>query len=185
MHGLIKPGEESFQFLQILKAIKNLDSLIIVFPLGLEGAFSYHSDMLGWTPKYFDDNKLFLKKIIANLEKDYGINTANVIAGGFSNGAYFLSQILQSKDAEIFSGFWLQGGGNAYVLEPNLVKRKVFLEVGCLDTGNVESVRELKSHLLQYGWKENKNLFYTELNQDHQLHINDIEKILMILEINK
>ena len=121
--------------------------------------------------------------MIAELKKDYEIT--NVLAGGFSNGAYFLSQILQSKDADIFSGFWLQGGGNPYPLTPHLVKKKVFLEVGCLDTGNRESVRELKTHLLQNGWQEDDTLFYVEWNQGHQLHVKHIEEVFLFLKNNK
>ena len=72
-----------------MKAIENLDSLIVVFSLGLEGAFSYHSDMLGWTPKYFDENKLFLKKIIASLEKIMGLIRQTYLQVVFQMGLIF------------------------------------------------------------------------------------------------
>ena len=159
LHGLLNPKEVSSQFLQIVQAVKHLDSLMVVFPIGLKKAFALHPDMLGWTPSYFRDNVLFLESIITQLKKEYKIQEAAVIGGGFSNGAYFLSQILQSEDSHLFSGFWLQGGGTSQPLQPYLIRKKVFLEVGRSDSGNIRSVRELKSHLLQHGWQEGSNFF--------------------------
>ena len=117
------------------------------------------------------------------MKKEYKIQEAAVIGGGFSNGAYFLSQILQSEDSHLFSGFWLQGGGTSQPLQPYLIRKKVFLEVGRSDSGNIRSVRELKSHLLQHGWQEGSNFFYMEFDEGHHLYLKNIKSILSHLEL--
>ena len=178
LHGLLNPKEVFSQFSQIIQAVEHLDSVMVVFPIGLKQAFALHPDMLGWTPGHFKDNVLFLESIIAQLKKDYKTNEIVVIGGGFSNGAYFLSQILQSEYSRLFFGFWLQGGGNPQPLPPHFIKKKVFLEVGSLDSGNIRSVRELKSHLLQHGWQEGHNFFYMEFDEGHRLYLKNIERIL-------
>lgn len=178
LHGLISPEEIFPQFLQIIQAVKHLDSVMVVFPIGLENAFPLHPDMLGWTPGCFDNNVLFLEQLLAQLNKDYKINASKVVAGGFSNGAYFLSQILQSDNSRLFSGFWLQGGGNPQPLTSCFIRKKVFLEVGRLDTGNLQSVRELKSHLLKHGWEEGRNFVYVELDIGHHLYLKNIATVL-------
>ena len=40
------------------------------------------------------------------------------------------SNLAKSRDADLFSGFWLRGGGGPCALPPHFTKKRVVLEVG-------------------------------------------------------
>lgn len=165
------------KFLEMEKQVRG-KNVILVFPVGCEGAFPSKLDHLAWEPALFEKNVSFLDHLIEKIKEEYEVGS--ILIGGFSNGAYFASRLLNERDQNDVKGYWLQGGGHNITKE-RISGKKVVLEVGVSDPWHFDIVRAVRSSLCQKGWIERKDLLYHELDGGHVLNLSFLDENLNFL----
>lgn len=145
-----------------------------IFPVGLEGAFSKESESIAWSPGKFEENNQFVEKLIEYVNT-ISSSPPSIVLTGFSNGAYFLSKIMQRSHLPII-GYWLQGGIEP--IEPNCsLYQKICLEVGEGDIDHLKWIRSQKA-ILQDICDYNKNSFlYIEFKGGHEFWLENFSQI--------
>ncbi len=180
-HGLEnedKISKNTFQIFNEMEKKAENTNLVLIFPIGIKGAFPNNKELLAWGPDEKEKNVNFVNQLADELKNEYSVNA--LLIGGFSNGAYFATDLLNS-DNETFQGYWLQAGGSNKKINSNLVKSKIVLEVGLKDPWHLKSMRNLKKQLIENGWILNKNLIYRELDFSHNLDISYFDENMNFL----
>lgn len=155
-------------------------NLLAVFPIGLPGCFPKQEMSLAWLPLSMNRNLLFLHKLIEHLRGLHKFE--KIFLFGFSNGAYFASEILQVDECHhYFDGFWIQGGSSEIQTTSKNRKSKIVLEVGKFDVWNYPSVKSTKKNLITCGWKLGDNLVYRELKLAHRMDFSYLDENLSFL----
>jgi poly(3-hydroxybutyrate) depolymerase len=181
LHGLEQNGEISastfVKFNQLGHELTKCN-LLAVFPIGLQGCFPKQEMSLAWYPLSRNRNFFFLQKLIEHLKGSHKIEKTFLF--GFSNGAYFASEILQSDECHhYFDGFWIQGGSSEIQATLKNRRSKIVLEVGEFDAWNHAAVKSAKKNLVAYGWKLGDNFVYRELKLDHTMDFSYLEENLV------
>lgn len=182
LHGL---GDETTIAAQrdlIANACSKKEDVVLVCPIGSKGAFKKFPGLYGWTPDGHNEHIVFLRALNKTLKKDFNLEKSHFIGFGFSNGAYFLSNILVKSDSDLFDAYWMQGGGNPVPAISSLIKKKAVLEVSLEDVGNKNSVYLLKDHLLNLGWELNCNLMFNSVGGKHSINLEHLDQVLHFLK---
>ena len=135
-------------------------------PVGSKGAFPEQPKAYGW------DASDIPRVLALAKNSDYD----HSILFGYSNGAFLAGHILQQVCDTSFSGYWLQGGGNAQELAPCAPHKPVVLQIGAQDTCHLQPMLWLKNALIKHGWQENKTLLYQELPGGHSFKLDYFEE---------
>lgn len=101
------------------------------------------------------------------MKRQYSIK--KVFLAGFSNGAFFISKLIQTEKELPFDGFYMRGGGCVEEGGNMTHHYPVVLEVGLFDIYHFSCVRKLRDHLIRHGWK---NLRYNETFDGHTPNYN-------------
>ncbi len=148
-------------------------NILSIFPVGLVDSLPSQPNSLGWTPNTFEKNVCFVSHIIEETRKTSKIGS--VIIGGFSNGAYFVSELLNKQVPESFTGYWMQGGGYPIRENDDSKKERIAIEIGVLDKWHFEHIQAISLNLKDKGWIEGENLHYRELNVGHVLNLSNLD----------
>lgn len=175
-HGLQSSRFNTNSWETIAETVLEYD-ILPIFPLGDRGLFPNKPQMFAWGPKQFNDNLEVLDQLISYLYKTYDLTLSSpIVLAGFSNGAYFLSQVLQnSRNLPGVVGYWLQGGGGPVSQINRSPLPKVYLEVGKYDEYHFQSVQGEKRKLEKIFYKEEDKarFLYLEFDGGHEFWLNN------------
>jgi len=168
LHGLIEGDVEQVleQEAKAWQPLVDKYNFTLVMPVGTKGAFPDQPEAYAWGTSDISRVRALAQN------SDY----AQSILFGYSNGAFLVGQILQQTCDTPFSGYWLQGGGNAQEILPCVPHKPVVLQIGVQDTHHLQPMQWLKSALIKHGWQENKTLLYQEMPGCHAFTLDHFDE---------
>ena len=179
LHGLQQCREGMFQGLEPLRQLANRKGIELIAPLGLKGSFRDDLPSFAWHPGDFDEHVSLIEAIISSLRSKNP--DAKIILAGFSNGAFFLSDLIREREV-LCDGFWLSCGGyRGEVKAPMHVNQKIVLEVGKEDHFHLEAVRFFRDDLITLGWELERTLFYHEHSGGHWMDLESFSEKMSFL----
>ena len=125
---------------------------VVAFPRGKKGAFPDVPHVLAWYPRFFHENRLFLRGLISHISRHLVRTCSPVYFAGFSNGAYFGSLVMLLYPDAPYDGYWFDGGGTPCDLHPHILRKPVALSWGARDRFNAHEVEQLYGFLSGHGW---------------------------------